>query len=62
MDTPEDYICRGCQRSEMHKMCPAWGTPIYMTGIFFTKELEELYATERKKAIEEARKRPCDLN
>jgi len=26
----EQHICRGCGLRELHKMCPAWGTPAYM--------------------------------
>jgi hypothetical protein len=26
---PED-VCKGCGRKEIHKLCPAYGTPIYM--------------------------------
>jgi hypothetical protein len=35
--------CPGCQRQEMHKMCPAYNTPFYMTGIPFTNNIEQLY-------------------
>lgn len=49
--------CRGCGRLEMHKMCPAWGTPIYMTGQYFTKEMEEQYRPMRQAAIEEAERK-----
>jgi hypothetical protein len=40
-------------------MCPAWGTPLYMSGKLFTKEHEEQYREERQKKIEELRKGPC---
>lgn len=35
--------CPGCQRHELHKMCPAHGTPFYMSGLDFTKEVEYIY-------------------
>jgi hypothetical protein len=44
--------CPGCQRLEVHKMCPAWGTPLYMSGVLFTKEHEKQYAELRKKVIQ----------
>ena len=47
-----NYVCSGCGRAELHKMCPAWGTPIYGSGILFTKELQEKYADVRKEALE----------
>lgn len=53
------FKCPGCQRPELHKMCPAWGTPLYMSGKLFTKEHEEQYREERQKKIEELRKGPC---
>jgi hypothetical protein len=28
----EPYRCPGCQQPELHKMCPAHGTPFYMSG------------------------------
>ena len=34
--------CGGCQRPELHKMCPAYGTPFYMSGIPFTELIEDL--------------------
>jgi hypothetical protein len=37
---------------EVHKMCPAWGTPLYMSGVLFTKEHEKQYAELRKKVIQ----------
>ncbi len=49
-------VCRGCGRPELHKMCPAWGTPMYMSGQLFTAEMEVQYAEQRKAAMEEARK------
>lgn len=33
--------CRGCQREELHKMCPAHGTLYYMSGKEFTPEMEK---------------------
>jgi hypothetical protein len=35
-------VCSGCQRDEMHKRCPAHGTPFYMSGVEYTKEIERL--------------------
>ena len=35
--------CRGCQREDLHKMCPAHGTLYFMSGEPFTKELESIY-------------------
>ena len=52
-----EILCRGCMRPEIHKMCPAWGTPLYMTGILFTKEHEIQYAEMREKAIQDSRER-----
>ena len=51
------FVCRGCQRPEVHKMCPAWGTPKYMSGELFTEEDEVKYAKQREEAFEKARKR-----
>jgi hypothetical protein len=39
---PKYPKCPGCQRRELHKFCPAYGTPYYMSGIPYTKELEEI--------------------
>ncbi len=47
----DGYFCPGCGRPDMHKLCPAWGTPKYMTGELFTKEDEVTYAAERTAAI-----------
>ena len=33
--------CRGCQREDLHKMCPAWGTKFYMSGEPYTKDIEK---------------------
>lgn len=44
-------ICIGCQRPELHKICPAWGTPYYMSGELFTKELEEEWKERRDETI-----------
>lgn len=38
-----NYKCTGCQRNEIHKMCPAYGTPFYMSGIPFTIEIQNIY-------------------
>ena len=35
--------CPGCGRLETHKMCPAWGTPFYMSGVDFTEDVEFHY-------------------
>ena len=43
MDGPTNTPCRGCQRMELHKMCPAYGTPFYMSGIPFSKETQQNY-------------------
>lgn len=56
------YVCRGCGRPEMHKMCPAWGTPFYMSGKLFTAELEAEWKEVRDKAIESAKNGPCPLD
>lgn len=45
-ESEEDYKCPGCQRPELHKMCPAWNTPYYMTGTPFTEEVEKEYYKE----------------
>jgi hypothetical protein len=58
----EGFTCRGCGRPELHKMCPAWGTPKYMSGELFTKEDEEKYAEMRKAALERAAEGPCPLD
>jgi hypothetical protein len=50
-DTQEK--CPGCGRPEQHKMCPAWGTPVYMTGELLTPELEEKYRFIRQESIRE---------
>jgi len=34
------YKCSGCQREEVHKFCPAYGTLYYMSGMKFTPEIE----------------------
>ena len=35
--------CPGCQRDEIHKKCPAHGTPFYMSGVPFSIRVEEFY-------------------
>ena len=40
-------VCPGCGRKELHKMCPAHGTPYYMSGVLFTKEMEEKWTKLR---------------
>lgn len=45
------FKCPGCQREELHKMCPAFGTPFYMSGKLYTEEDEKLYAAQHKAAI-----------
>lgn len=48
--------CPGCGRPEIHKMCPAYGTPMYMCwaldGKVFTKEDEEKYKTQNSQQEE----------
>ena len=39
--------CPGCGRPELHKFCPAWGTPHYMSGHLFTAEMEAKWARSR---------------
>jgi hypothetical protein len=48
-DRRED-LCPGCQRPEMHKMCPAYGTEYYMSGKPFTKEIENSYKRRKLKS------------
>jgi uncharacterized Zn finger protein (UPF0148 family) len=36
-----NQTCPGCGRPELHKRCPAWGTPYYMSGEVFTEEMEK---------------------
>lgn len=38
-----NYKCPGCQRQELHKFCPAYGTHFYMSGIPFTIEIQNIY-------------------
>lgn len=47
----EDSTCPGCSRHEIHKMCPAYGTKYYMSGILLTKELEEENKEDRDKVL-----------
>lgn len=35
------HPCPGCRRYEMHKMCPAYGTEYYMSGIPYTERVEQ---------------------
>lgn len=42
-NTNEETPCPGCGRNELHKQCPAHGTPYYMSGQVFTPELEKQY-------------------
>ncbi len=44
MNTPEGYICPGCQRNDLHMMCPAYGTPFYMSGVPFPEKLAKIIA------------------
>jgi hypothetical protein len=58
METDIRTLCMGCGRiGPLHKMCPAWGTPYYMSGKLFTPELEKEWKEERDKAIVESTKR-----
>lgn len=34
--------CPGCQRREMHKRCPAHGTIFYMSGEWYSNQVEDL--------------------
>jgi hypothetical protein len=52
-------VCPGCGRHELHKMCPAWGTPFYMSGELFTPELEEEWRERREQARKDY-KPTCD--
>lgn len=61
-DVFNNFVCRGCGRPELHKFCPAWGTPKFMTGEVFTKEDEVKYKEMRDKAIEESKNSPCSLD
>jgi hypothetical protein len=38
-------LCPGCLRHDIHKKCPAHGTPFYMSGIPFTEKMEYYYQT-----------------
>ena len=38
----DDYKCPGCQRNDLHKMCPAHGTPFYMSGIPYPEKLAKI--------------------
>jgi hypothetical protein len=40
----DDCTCPGCGREDMHLMCPAFGTPFYMSGIPYLVELAKIYA------------------
>jgi hypothetical protein len=51
------FVCPGCQRNEVHKMCPACHTPFYMSGVAFTPEIEVLFPPMRARIpISEERK------
>lgn len=58
----EHEVCHGCGRKELHKMCPAWGTKYFMSGIYFTKEMEEETSAEREEAIHLSRLGPSHLD
>lgn len=36
----DDDKCPGCQRHEMHKYCPAYGTAFYMSGVAYDVQIE----------------------
>ena len=55
IEESKDYVCPGCGRPELHKMCPAWGTEYYMSGKLFTQELEEQTREQRQEAIKRLR-------
>jgi hypothetical protein len=42
---PDDpnYKCPGCQRAELHFMCPAYDTHFYMSGIPYTENVARIY-------------------
>jgi hypothetical protein len=46
-------VCKGCGRPEIHKMCPAWGTPFYMSGKLYTAEDEAEFGEQHRKAMME---------
>ena len=39
----ENYTCVGCQRNDIHFMCPAYGTHFYMSGVPYTEQIAEFY-------------------
>jgi hypothetical protein len=39
----KDYKCPGCQRAELHFMCPAYDTHFYMSGIPYTENVARIY-------------------
>ena len=51
--------CPGCQRPEIHKLCPAWGTPLYMSGKLFTADDEKKYAAQHQAAVEQMEADHC---
>ena len=42
---PDDpnYKCAGCQRNELHFVCPACETHFYMSGVPYTEQIAEFY-------------------
>lgn len=44
-------VCAGCGRADLHKMCPAYGTPYYMSGKYFSSEAEAACKAEREKFL-----------
>lgn len=62
-DSPDPgWACPGCGRNEIHKMCPAWGTPFYMSGKLYTKEDEEQWRSTHLKAMEDSARRSLESN
>ena len=52
-----DYKCPGCGRNELHKRCPAHGTPFYISGVDFTQDIEDIiYTLKTIYKIEDAEK------
>lgn len=60
----ENYTCIGCGRNEIHKMCPAHGTPFYMSGIPYPEKLAKIVdvlSPEDRQVIFEAFKTTKDM-
>ena len=48
----DEKLCPGCGRDALHKMCPAWGTPFYMSGVKFTEEIETRWKASEEGSTE----------